>query len=269
MRLMRYLTGVIVSGTLLTAWAQDTRAVELLSLFQEEAAGQTPLTSFDYTLHYTIYSDSTAKAAENYLRFAADIVERQLYTDRVIGRTPNFKLVYQNGEATAYDLRADESFTPPPELLAPFERWFEQVDHVTIVKEDLQTARYLGETSYGELVVYEGDESHTQVLQGEEVEVTARVPDFLGTSLGKVPVRLLFGEDDTHLASVYTIEGQEQLVFYNDPADPKPLPRYLNAHLYRIGAQKPFLEARTRVQQLTLNEPLEPTLFSEAGTADK
>lgn len=269
MRLVRYLTGVMVSGTLLTAWAQDTRAAELLRPFQEEAAGQAPLTSFDYTLHYTIYSDSTAKAAENYLRFAADLGERRLYTDRVIGRTPNFKLVYQDEAATAYDLRADESFTPPPELLAPFEKWFEQVAHVTLSEEALQAARYLGRTSYGELVVYEGNESHTEVLRGEEVEVTARVPDFLGTSLGNVPVRLLFDADGAHLASVYTVESQEQLVFYNDPTDPEPLTRYLNAHLYRVGAQAPFLEARTRVQELTLNEPLNAALFSEARKTDE
>jgi len=66
MRLARCLTGVMVSGTLLTAWAQDTRAVALLSPFQEEAARQAPLTSFDYTLRYTIYSDSTAKYAPRF-----------------------------------------------------------------------------------------------------------------------------------------------------------------------------------------------------------
>jgi hypothetical protein len=265
----RYAVGVLVSVTLSTTWAQDERALELLEPLRQESAEQAPLETFDYTLHYTIYSDSTAKAAENYLRFAADIRERRLFTERVIGRTPNFRLVSQGGEATAYDLRADESFIPPPELLTPFERWFEQVPHVAIREEALQGARYLGEVSYSELAVYEGDERRTEALRGEAVAVTATVPDFLGTSLGSAPVRLIFGEAGAHLASVYTVEGQEQLVTYNDPGEPQPLARYLNAHLYQLGTQTPFLEARTRLQQLTLNEPLDPDLFDGSGAGDE
>lgn len=138
MKLIRYIVGVLVSSTLLSAGAQDERTLELLGPLRQEAAEQAPLETFDYTLHYTIYSDSTAKAAENYLRFAADIEERRLFTERVIGRTPNFRLVSQHGEATAYDLRADESFVPPPELLTPFERWFKQVPHVAVSEANLQ-----------------------------------------------------------------------------------------------------------------------------------
>lgn len=246
--------------------AQDERALELLEgLEARTSAGAEPLETFDYTLHYTIYSDKTAKAAENWLRFAVDTEERLLYTDRIIGRTPNFKLTYEDGRATAYDLRGGETFTPPEDLVAPFKRWFDQVASPDIRDRDLQGARYNGRKRYGEVALYRGDERYTDVVQGEEVVVTAAIPDFLGTSLGRVPVKLIFGEQREHIASVYSVEGEAQLVVYNDPRDPAPLPRYLNAHLYRLGAEKPFLEARTRLQYLSVNKPLAPSLFDPAS----
>lgn len=255
--------------------AQDARALELLNgLAPQTGEGSEPLeteplATFDYTLHYTIYSDKTAKAAENYLRFAVDTEQRLLYTDRVIGRTPNFKLIYRDGQATAYDLRAGETFTPPESLVAPFERWFDQVAYPDIREQDLRRARYLGEKDYGKVALYEGDNRYEGTVQGEEVEVTAALPDFLGTSLGRVPVKLIFGDGGDHIASVYTVEGEQQLVVYNDPGDPEPLPRYLNAHLYKLGTATPFLEARTRLRDLSLNEPLDPDLFQGvAATPD-
>jgi len=167
--------------------AQDARALELLrGLEAQTSGGAEPLETFDYTLHYTIYSDKTAKAAENYLRFAVDTEERLLYTDRIIGRTPNFKLTYEDGRATAYDLRGGETFTPPEDLVAPFKRWFDQVASPDIRGRDLQGARYNGHKRYGEVALYRGDERYTGTVQGEEVEVTAAIPDFLGTSLGRV-----------------------------------------------------------------------------------
>lgn len=264
MALKRIVCGLfLICGFLSTASAQDARAQELLSGLEMQASkGCGPLQTFDYVLHYTIYSDTTAKAAENYLRFAVDVEQRQLYTDRVIGRTPNFKLIYKDGQATAYDLRAEETFTPPQELLAPFEKWFDQVVCPDIREQDLTEARYNGEKNYGEVVLYRGDERYTGVVQGEEVEVTAAIPDFLGTSLGRVPVKLLFGPPGEHVASVYSVEGEEQLVFYNDPSNPAPLSHYLNAHLYKVGAEKPFLEARTRLRDLSLNEPIDQALFA-------
>lgn len=263
MTLKRIVCGLfLICGLLSTAIAQDARALELLNgLAMQTSADPEPLRTFDYTLHYTIYSDKTAKAAENYLRFAVDVEQRHLYTDRIIGRTPNFKLIYKDGRATAYDLRGGETFTPPENLLAPFTKWFDQVSYPSIREQDLQQARYNGEKRYGEVALYRGDERYSDVVRGEEVEVTAAIPDFLGTSLGRVPVRLLFGDQGQHIASVYGIEGEEQLVVYNDPGDPEPLSRYLNAHLYKLGAEKPFLEARTRLEGLTVNQPVDQALF--------
>lgn len=246
--------------------AQDERALELLRGLEAQASrGAEPLETFDYTLHYTIYSDKTAKAAENWLRFAVDTEARLLYTDRIIGRTPNFKLTYEDGRATAYDLRGGETFTPPEDLVAPFKRWFDQVAYPDIRDRDLQGARYNGSKRYGEVALYRGDERYTGVVEGEEVVVTAAIPDFLGTSLGRVPVKLIFGEQGEHVASVYSVEGEAQLVAYNDPGDPAPLPRYLNAHLYRLGAGKPFLEARTRLADVSVNQPIDRTLFDPAS----
>jgi hypothetical protein len=267
------LLALLIMGSPTGSRAQDARALELLNGLTPQTnnsrpAPAEPLETFDYTLHYTIYSDKTAKAAENYLRFAVDTERRLLYTDRVIGRTPNFKLVYKDGRVTAYDLRAGETFTPPENLVAPFKRWFDQVAYPDIREQDLREARYLGEKGYGEIALYEGDNRYEGTVQGEVVEVTAAIPDFLGTSLGRVPVKLIFDDRGDHIASVYTVEGEQQLVVYNDPDDPEPLPRYLNAHLYRLGTPAPFLEARTRLRDLSLNEPLDPDLFGGAATPD-
>ena len=252
----------LIWGLFGTALAQDARAQELLSALAKQASGNSePLRTFDYTLHYTIYSDKTAKAAENYLRFVVDVEQRQLYTDRIIGRTPNFKLIYKDGRATAYDLRGGETFTPPENLLAPFTKWFDQVAYLDIREQDLKQARYNGDKDYGEIALYDGDNRYKGTVQGEEVEVTAALPDFLGTSLGRAPVRLIFGEQGRHIASVYSVEGEEQLVVYNDPGDPVSLSRYLNAHLYKVGPEKPFLEARTRLKDLTVNQPVDQALF--------
>lgn len=272
-RLLLYPLALFALGNLVGGRAQDARALELLNSLapqtreDPESSQVEPLETFDYTLHYTIYSDKTAKAAENYLRFAVNAEQRLLYTDRVIGRTPNFKLIYKDGQATAYDLRADETFTPPENLVAPFVRWFDQVVYPDIRTQDLRGARYRGEKDYGEIALYEGDNRYEGTVQGEEVAVTAALPDFLGTSLGRVPVKLIFGDEGNHIATVYTVEGEQQLVVYNDPGDPEPLPRYLNAHLYKLGTATPFLEARTRLEDLSLNEPLDPELFDE-GVAE-
>lgn len=272
-RLVLYPLALFALGSLVSGRAQDARALELLNSLapqtreDPESSQVEPLETFDYTLHYTIYSDKTAKAAENYLRFAVDAEQRLLYTDRVIGRTPNFKLIYKDGQATAYDLRADETFTPPENLVAPFVRWFDQVVYPDIRTQDLRGARYRGEKDYGEIALYEGDNRYEGTVQGEEVAVTAALPDFLGTSLGRVPVKLIFGDEGNHIATVYTVEGEQQLVAYNDPGDPEPLPRYLNAHLYKLGTATPFLEARTRLEDLSLNEPLDPELFNQ-GVAE-
>ena len=55
------------------------------------------LETFDYVLHYTVYSDRTAKAGENYVRFAVDVGQRRLYTDSVVGKAMNNKLIYKDG----------------------------------------------------------------------------------------------------------------------------------------------------------------------------
>ncbi len=259
----------LVLGVFGVTSAQDARAQELLQgLTNAPGAQGAPLETFDYTLRYTIYSESTGKTADNLVRFAVDVEQHRLFTESVIGRTPNTRLVYQNGAATAYDLRADETFTPPAELVEPFEKWFEQVAQPDILEQDLAEARYMGEKHYGEIVRYVDEKRSSDVLQGEEVEVTAALPDFLGTSLGRAPVRLLFGPEGEHLASVYTVEGREQLILYSDPKNPDTLPRYLNAHLYELGAEKPFLEAQTRVQNLSVNEPLDRALFELEATAN-
>ena len=252
----------VVWGLLNTVTAQNERALELLNTLTVQASETAPLQTFDYTLHYTIYSDKTAKAAENYFRFAVDKGQRRLYTDQIIGKTPRFKLIYEDGRATAYDLRAGEIFTPTEALITPFEKYFEQVAYPDILEQDLRGARYIGEVNYGEVALYRGDERYKRTLQGEEVDVRALVPDFLGTSLGRVPIKLLFGERGEHLATLYRVEGEEQLVVYNDPSNPAPLPRYLNAHLYKLGEETPRLEARTRLEQLSVNQPLDPTLFN-------
>lgn len=67
----------------------------------------------------------------------------------------NNELIYEDGQVTAYDLRAGETFTPPETLVAPF-------------------------------------------------------------------MRLIFDPQGKHIATVYSVEGEEQLVFYNDPSDPLP-----------------------------------------------
>ena len=175
----------------------------------------------------------------------------------------------KDAQATAYDLRAGETFTPPENLVAPFKKWFDQVVYPDIREQDLRGARYNGEKDYGEIALYRGNNRYEGTVQGEEVEVVAALPDFLGTSLGRVPVKLIFGDGGNHIASVYNVEGEEQLVVYNDPGNPEPLPRYLNAHLYRLGTPAPFLEARTRLRDLSLNEPLDPDLFGGgAATPD-
>lgn len=241
------------------ATAQNERALELLSGITQ--GGAEPLRTFDYVLHYTVYSDKTAKAGENYVRFAVDVGQRSLYTDSVVGKTMNNKLIYKDGQATAYDLRTGETFTPPENLVAPFERWFDQVAYPDIREQDLARARYGGKKRYGDIVLYRGDTRYGGTVQGEVVEVTAALPDFLGTSLGRVPVKLIFGDEGEHLATVYSVEGGQQLVFYNDPDDPVLLSRYLNAHLYKLGTAQPVLEGRTRLENLTVNEPLDPALF--------
>lgn len=253
---------VLICGLFSPATAQDARALELLGgLPTQTSEGSQPLRTFDYVLHYTVYSDKTAKAGENYVRFAVDVGQRRLYTDSVVGRTMNTKLIYKDGRATAYDLRAGETFTPPENLVAPFKRWLDQVAYPDVREQDLAHARYIGKKRYGNIVLYRDDTRYGGTVQGDVVEVTAALPDFLGTSLGRVPVKLVFGPQGVHIASVYSVEGEQQLVFYNDPHDPVPLSRYLNAHLYRLGAEKPSLEARTRLKGLTVNKPLDEALF--------
>jgi len=248
---------LLVWGIFSTAVVQDERALELLRALTAPADTPTDtnaLETFDYTLRYSIYSDRTAKAADTRVRFAVDVGRRRLYTESVVGRTTNTKLIYKDGQATAYDLRAGETFTPPEELVAPFTKWFEQARLPHIRAQDLNKARYNGVKRYGGLV------------QGEEVEVTAVLPDFLGTSLGRVRVKLLFNRRGDHLASIYTVEGEEVLMVYTDPGNPAPLPRYLNARLYKLGAGDLFLEARTVLEHLSVNKPLDERLF-DVGAA--
>ena len=254
---------LLVCSTFGAVLAQDARALELLGGLTAQAdADPQVLETFDYVLHYTVYSDRTAKAGENYVRFVVDVGQRRLYTHSVVGKTMNNKLIYEDGQATAYDLRSGETFAPPETLVAPFMRWFDQVSYPDIREQDLTRARYLGEERYGDIVLYRDDTRYGGRVEGDVVEVTAALPDFLGTSLGRVPVKLIFDPRGAHIATVYSVEGKEQLVFYNDPSDPVPLSRYLNAHLYKLGAGKPLLEARTRLENLALNKPLDPKLFS-------
>ena len=176
---------LIICGFLLVCWtfsavlAQDARALELLSGLTAQAdADPQMLETFDYVLHYTVYSDRTAKAGENYVRFAVDVGQRRLYTDSVVGKTMNNKLIYEDGQATAYDLRSGETFTPPETLVAPFMRWFDQVSYPDIRKQDLAGARYLGEERYRNIVLYRDDTRYGDHVEGTWSKLLRPYPTF-------------------------------------------------------------------------------------------
>lgn len=250
---------VLWMSVLGAAFAQaDERAASLLGGL--ERASQ-EVETFDYTLLHTIFSPQTSKVVENRMRFAVDVGRRYLYGESTFGGTANSRFVYRDGEAVASDLRANETFTPPREITALFERWLEQAAAPDISEHDLKRASYDGVQAFGEIV------------RGEQVRVVATLPDYLGTSLGKGPVKLLFDEAGRHLASVYTVTAEagkeEVLAVYLDPDDPMLLSRYLNADLYELEHGRIVPVGETRLERLAINEPLDEALFELEAVSER
>lgn len=248
---MRWMAMCVVAlSSVQVVAAQEARIEALLEPFLADAArGDQDLRTFDYTLRYDVYNPETGEATANRLRFAADLQKRFLYTDSVFGRTTRSQLLYRNGATEAFDLRMGGRFSPPPELVAPFIRWLDQATAPSILSRDLKEAVYEGRQEYGKL------------LSGEQIKVKALIPDALGVSLGRVTVKLLFGETGEHLATLYSAQAESELLVYADPSNPETLPRYLNGSLYTPTGRGPLLVAKISLEHLSLNRPLEPGLL--------
>ena len=249
----RIITLAILSLLSHAAFAQN----EAQALLEPFRAGAAPLTTFDYTLHYEVYNPETGLPSANDLRFAADLGRHFLYTESVIGGKAQSKFIYRAGPAEAFDVRMGGRFTPPADVAQLFARWLDQVAAPSIRPADIEAAVYEGQQQYGKLI------------GGEQVAVTALVPDPLGISLGRAGVKLLFNAAGVHIATLYSVGGKTELALYDAPKNPDSLPRYLNASLYRPTGRGALLIAKVRVTQLRLGAPQTPGLFAFSSLGPK
>ena len=213
----------------------------------ENARPSVTFENLEQTVSSTVYAGEQSNTVDIYQLI--DMSGERIYQETTLPGMGDITLRFVDGEATMQMAGMDMALPVPPALQAQLE----QTLSGAFEQQGMVPSNY-------DIVSCDGPQSYAGLVEGEQITVTATLPEMAG---GTSEMRFLFSPEGQLVGSLMDIPqlGETLSVFEAYDMDSNNVPTTINFKMYQLG-DEPALFSETSVVTNSYNGTVDETLFS-------
>lgn len=236
-------------GVFIATEAQTLDCAELMT--QSLPAPTIKLETLETRITSTTQPDKNTEAITTTIYQVMDTVNRRIYMEMSLPDNAKTITKYSAGKGTITMTILDETITSPfpAETGAQLEKLFDNI----LSNQLLLPENY-------EVLSCDGIQEYAGLIQGEQITVRGDIPN-----LGNLEMRVIIDKDQQLFGSIMDMPqlGQTLSIIKGFNTTPGEMPKHIEVTIYSLEANIATLTTTMEMDYLSVNQPVDETLFSE------